>query len=374
MVRRHVLRWVAGAGLLVVTACASSGSQSPRAENVILFLGDAGGIPTLSAASLHGYGEPRRLFIHQMPHLALAETSAASQWVTDSAAAMTAIVTGRKTHNGVVGQSDSAVRGKQDGEPLKTILEHAEERGLSTGLVTNSSVLSATPAACYAHVNDRRNERDIFRHLLEPRFGDGVDVVIGAGREGVMKAASASELSAPAALRDAGLELFDSLEAVPTAARRVAVLFDDDFDLGAAVRKAIELLSRNPRGFFLMVESDLHTQELVRGLDRALQLDRAVRETASRMHANTLTMFTADHSYDLRVHSGRKGSPLLPPLPPDFGDGQDSIRLDHVRRENDHTGEEVIVAAQGPGAAGVRGVLSNVDLFHIMMAAYGWRE
>lgn len=75
------------------------------------------------------------------------------------------------------------MRGSLDGEPLKTILEYAEEHGLSTGVVTNSSVLSATPAACYAHVNDRKNEPDILKHLLNPRFGDGVDAVIGGGRD-----------------------------------------------------------------------------------------------------------------------------------------------------------------------------------------------
>lgn len=57
----------------------------------------------------------------------------------------------------------------------------------------------------------------------------------------------------------------------------------------------------------------------------------------------------------------------------DFGDDVDSIRLENIRRDDDHTGEEVLVSAQGPGAERVRGVLSNTDLFHIMMAAYGWK-
>ncbi len=361
--------------VLGVAGCATQAGrrgQAERAKNVILFLGDAGGIPTLSAASIHGYGEPRRLYIHSMPYIALAETSSASQWVTDSAAGMTAIVTGQKTHNGVVAQSATAVRGKHDGEPLKTILEYAEEQGLSTGVVTNSSVLSATPAATYAHVNDRRNERDIFAQLLKPRFGDGVDVVIGAGREGVMAAAKASGRVAADAVRDAGLEYYESLEAIPATARRVVALLPGDFDLAAATRRAIDLLSQNPRGFFLMVESDLHTEELVRGLNRAVRMDRAIRETAERMGPDTLLLYTADHSYDLRVHDGRKGTPLLPELDPEYGDDQDSIRLEHVRRDDDHTGEEVIVAAQGPGAQNVHGVLSNVDVFRIMRTAYGW--
>jgi alkaline phosphatase len=186
--------------LIVLLAGSASGSD-PRAKNVILFLGDAGGIPTLSAASIHGYRESQGLFIHSMPHIALAETSSASRWVTDSAAGMTAIVTGHKTHNGVIAQSAAAVRGTQDGEPLKTILEHAEERGLSTGVISNSSVLSATPAACYAHVNDRRKEGEILGHLLKPRFGDGVDVVIGNGRRNVIRAAEQAEQDAPTTLR-----------------------------------------------------------------------------------------------------------------------------------------------------------------------------
>ena len=308
-----------------------------------------------------------------MPHIGLAETSAASQWVTDSAAGMTAIVTGQKTHNGVIGQTSAAVRGKSDGAPLKTILEYAEEQGLSTGVVTNSSVLSATPAACYAHVNDRKNEKDIFAQLVKPRFGDGVDVVIGAGREGVLAAAKASGLDAHEALKSAGIEAYNTLDAIPDSARRVVVLLPADFDLEAGVRRAIDVLSRNPKGFFLMVESDLHTEELVRGLERAVQLDRAIRQTVDRMGEDTLTLYTADHSYDLRVHDGRRGTALLPALASDYGDGQDSIRLDHVRRDDDHTGEEVLVAAKGPGAERVRGVLSNVDVFEIMRAAYGWR-
>lgn len=347
-----------------------------RAKNVILFLGDAGGIPTLHAASIHGYQQPGRLFLQSMPHIALSETSSASRWVTDSAAGMTAIVTGHKTQNGVIAQSDAAVRGSKDGESLKTILEYAEERGLSTGVVSNSSVLSATPAACYAHVNDRKKTGEILLHLVKPRFGDGVDVVMGAGRKAVQEAAQVAGLDARAALRKAGLEWYESLDAIPATARRAVVLFDGDFDLNATTQRAIDVLSRNPKGFFLMVEADLHTEQLLGGLNRALELDRVIRSTAERLKAaDTLLLFTADHSYDFRTHNGRKGEPLLPSsVGSGFGDDQDSLRLENVRREDDHTGEEVLVAAQGPGAERVRGFLSNTDLFHIMMAAYGWRQ
>jgi alkaline phosphatase len=152
------------------------------------------------------------------------------------------------------------------------------------------------------------------------------------------------------------------------------VLFDAEFDLDAATQRAIDVLSRNPKGFFLMVEGNVHVEELLRGLNRTIELDRTIRRTAERMGPDTLILFTADHSYDFRIHAGRKGQPLLPGVTdPGFGDDQDSVRLENVRRDDDHTAEEVLVAAQGPGAERVRGFLSNTDLFHIMMQAYGWK-
>src|SRR5688572_20841103 len=142
--------------LLCLLVCASVAPAQKRAKNVIVFLADAGGLPTINAASLHGYDEPQKLFVQSWPNIALSDTSTASSWVTDSAAGMTAIVTGVKTHNGVISQGADTIRGKQDGARLKTILEYAEEHGLSTGVLSNVNIADATPAACYSQANDRR--------------------------------------------------------------------------------------------------------------------------------------------------------------------------------------------------------------------------
>jgi alkaline phosphatase len=342
------------------------------AQGVILFLADAGGIPTLHAASIHAYGQPGKLFVQQMPHLGLAETSSASDWVTDSAAGMTAIVTGEKTHNGVISQSDAAVRGNKDGAPLKTILEYAEERGLSTGVVSNSSIASATPAACYAHVNDRKKVGEIFAQVLAPRFGDGVDVMIGPGRKEIVDGTKGLGLDVETELPQKGYRLVESIDSIPSDARRVVALLEsDEFDLGAATERAIDVLARNPKGFFLMVESDVHTNRMARGLERLAALDRIIRRTAERLRgSDTLILFTADHSFDLRlVRSARKGEPLLIPS----AEGSPSVpERRGLTVDGHHSAEEVLVAAQGPGADRVRGFLSNTDLFRIMRAAYGW--
>jgi alkaline phosphatase len=367
-------RRIGGLFLFILLLLMPRLAAQDRARNVILFLGDAAGLPTVNAASIYGYNQPRHLFVQRMPHIGLSDTSSASEWVTDSAAGMTAIVTGHKTHNGVIAQSDAAVRRLKDGAPLKTILEYAEEQGLSTGVVSNSSAASATPAACYAHVNDRRKEGEIFAQVLSPRFGDGVDVIIGAGYRRILDEMEKLGLDAEVAFKGKGYAFAGSLEAIPPDCQRVAILFDKgDFDLAAATQRAIDMLSRNPKGFFLMVESDLHTDNIVQGLERAVVFDRIIQRTAERMKGDTLILFTADHSYDLRVHDGNRNEPLLSASEKATAtNDKDSIRFENVRRDDDHTGEEVLVTAQGPGAQRVRGFLSNTDLFHIMMAAYGW--
>ena len=354
------------APLFLLALLAATASASGAARNVILFVGDAGGIPTLHAASIHGHNRPQALFIQHLPHIALMDTSAADAWVTDSAAAMSAIVTGQKTNNGVISQSATAVKDQSDGEVLQTILEHAEQRGLATGVITNTSIADATPAACYAHANYRKQTGEIFAQLAQPHFGDGADIVIGAGRKAVLAGTQALGLDIEARLRARGYVLLNSPAALSPDTPRVVALTDDgDFDPLPVVARAIEILSRNPKGYFLMVEWDMHPTKLRRGLDRVLQMDDLVRQTAAQVKDDTLIIYTADHSFDLRVRGGKPGEPLLPAA--DVPAAKPGVRVD-----DGHTGEQVLVAARGPGAERVHGFIENTDLFHIMMSAYGW--
>lgn len=337
-------------------------AAADRAKNVILFLGDGTGPSTVNAASIHGYGEPRSLYIQNMPHIGLSEASSASSWVSDSASGMTAIVTGEKTHNGVISQASDAERKVRDGRALKTILEYAEEHGLSTGVVSNSSMADATPAACYAHANDRGKHGEIFAQVLTPRFGDGVDVVIGPGRPSILKLTAELGVDLAAELPKKGFVFLDNLEAVKGLdgeTRRVVALFDSgEFDLAAAANAAIAILSRNPNGFFLMVESNNHSKNVKQTLDRTVTFDKIIRNTAERFKQDTLILFTADHSYDLRLPKGAKGADIVP----------------LVAVDGSHSAEEVLVAATGPGAEQVKGIFPNTQIFHIMLSAFGWSQ
>jgi alkaline phosphatase len=349
-------------------------SAQPRAKNVILFLADAGGLSTIAAASLHGYGAPRRLYVQRMPQIGLSDTSTATQIVSDSAAGMTAIVTGEKTLNGVIAQSASAVRKKVDGAPLKSILEYAEERGLATGVITNDAVTGATPAATYAKANDRGLTALIFQQIFTPRFGDGVDVMIGGGRGAITAALTEAGLSLETLSRDGGRPVLPTFTDIQDdATRALVVMSSGEFDLQTAVDRTIRMLSRNPRGYFLMVEWDSHTDRVRRGLDRVVALDRVIERTARTAGSDTLLLFTADHSFDLRLRGGTLGGGFLDGLEAAEAESpKGPVRTPTLRMDNGHTGEEVLAAAQGPGAERVHGFMSNTDLFRVMMAAYGW--
>ena len=356
--------------LLALLAVTAQAAQA-QAKNVILFLGDAAGIPTLHLASIVKYNQPQKLFLQSMPYLALMDTSAANDWVTDSAAGMTAIVTGQKTNNGVISQSASAVRGKQDGEVLQTILEYAEQRGLSTGVASNMNITDATTAACYAHSNERSSAGAIFAQIFTPRFGDGVDVVIGAGRNSVLAATQKIGVNVESSAREKGYAFYSSVKEISEKDKRViALLATSDFDVWETTERAIRILSQNKKGYFLMVEWDAHTDNLQRGLRQALALDETIRKTAQLVKKDTLILFAADHSFDTRLRGGKK---LQSQEPMTENTGVMPANLT-IRVDNGHTGEQVLVAAQGPGAERVRGFIANTDLYHIMMAAFGWEK
>jgi alkaline phosphatase len=305
-----------------------------------------------------------------MPNLALSDTSSASDWVTDSAAGMTAIVTGVKTHNGVLSRApEPLAAGEKAGHPLKTILEYAEERGLSTAVVSNSAMSDATPAACYAHVDSRKKTAEIMSHLLKPSFGDGVDLVLGPGRKAILAATQEANIDLALGLTQRGYHFGESLASIPEGAARAVVLTDDkDFDITEATQLAIKILSRNKKGYFLMVESDLHAtpKAVARGLERAAKLDELIQSVAGSVK-DTLVLFTADHSFDFRIAgASKRGSSF-------FADEAKLVPVKSVSVNGHHSAEQVLVAAQGPGSKRVRGFLSNTDLFHIMLAAYGWK-
>jgi alkaline phosphatase len=338
---------------------------------VILFVGDGAGVSSLNAASIYGYGKARALYLQKMPNLALADTSTAKEWVTDGAACASAWATGHKTRNGVVSMSADAERDVKDGEIYKTVMEYAMENGLSTGVISNEDrvgVADAVVSAFYAHHNNRGRSADIVQQALNSKFGHGPDVMIGSGRKVITEQTSKQGHNLANEIKARGYAYVDSMGALAQLDKsnaRVIALFDDEnFDFNAAVSEAVVRLSKNPKGFFLVAHSDCHLGKIRTSLQRVVELDKAVAATAEPLKANTLVMFTADHSYDLRL-KGEKLSENLKSADPK----QVAFSL-----EDEHTSEEVPLLAAGPGSDRVKGYVSNTVVFHVIMQNFGWEK
>lgn len=354
--------------LLLATAFSALPAFS-QAKNIILFIGDGAGISSLNAASIYGYGQPQALYIQKMPHLALADTSTAREWVTDAAGSASAWATGHKGRNGVMSMSPEAEKDVRDGEIYKTVMEYAMENGLATGIISNDGAASAAVSSFYAHHNNRGKAGEIFQQALTPKFGKGPDVIIGSGRKQITQQTASLGRNLESDIKTRGyvyLDSMTSLASLDKSSDRVIALFDDgQFDFSAAVQQAVMRLSRNPKGFILIAHSDCHTGKTRSSLQRLVDLDKAIATTGEQLKNNTLILFTSDHSYDLHI----KGETLT----------ETSRSSDHkkivsaVSLEDEHTAEEVPLLGMGPGSERVNGFMSNTDVFGIMMANYGWK-
>jgi alkaline phosphatase len=341
-----------------------------QAKNVILFIGDGAGVSSLNAASIYAHGEARSLYIQNMPNLALADTSTAKEWVTDGAACASAWATGHKGKNGVMSMSPDAEKDVKDGEIYKTAMEYAMENGLSTGVISNDGVAGAAVSSFYAHSNNRGKAGEIFEQALNPKFGKGPDVIIGTGRKQISAQTLKLGRDLGADIKTAGYAYLDSMTGLAQLDKqsgRVIMLTDDDqFDFAEAVQQAVGRLSQNPKGFLLVAHSDCHTGKTRTSLQRLADLDKAIAATTEQVKANTLVLFTADHSYDLRI----KGEKLT-----ETAKASDYKNiLSAVSLEDEHTAEEVPLLAAGPGAERVHGYVSNTIVFHLIMQSFGWEK
>lgn len=352
MVRRAVRLAAAAATCIALWSCAAqrpaqvTHAPGARARNVIVFIGDGMGISIYTAARVWQGGVSGRLAIDSLPHTAICSTWAWDAIVTDSAPSATAILSGVKARNAVVGQGPDAKPGRiadpasgRDGTAAKSIAEMAAERGLATGVVTTTSVTHATPAAAYAHVRHRDREADIAAQLLAPHFGNPPPaVILGGGRAFFLpKGVADPEYPQRTGVRTDGRNLVaelgdrgydfawnqQQLAALEgSSANRVLGLFEPSHmqfelrrqldpggepSLAEMTATAIRILSRDADGYFLLVEGGridhaLHGNNVEAAISETLMFDRAVATALEMTSAeDTLVLVTADHSHSFTI-------------------------------------------------------------------------
>ena len=398
----------------------------PLAKSLILFIGDGMGQAHRFAGQLLAAGRDGRLAMDRLPILGHMGTMCVdpTTFVTDSAAAATAIATGFKTRNGCV-SIDS------DGECRQTILELAKASGRSVGLISSCQITDATPAAFAAHVPLRAAQSTIARQYIEEAQ---VDVILGGGAvhwypygqrlpealtqdvrwrgegaEGDLVARAAAlgydvvmteqELEANLEQRiHSGsdrplLGLFAGQEFFVQTEEGLGAVYDPPVSLADLTTAAISILSRNPNGFFLMVEESAidrmaHRNNAPLTLKGVLELDRAVQVglAYATRHPDTAVIVTADHECGGLAVAGSLDQPY--PYEPGGGlldtllageDGPFPVAGTNYGfvmgwATTGHTSAPVPITAIGPGTENLAGVIENTDLFHTMAQALSLTE
>jgi len=452
-------------------------SVASTAKNVILFIGDGMGVSTVTAIRiLDGQrkgmsGEENVLPFEHFPYVALSKTYEINQQVGESAGTATAIMTGQKTNAGFIGVGSDATRGdcaSANGKHLPSVLELAESSGRSTGVVTTTRLTHATPASTFAHVPERdwENDRnlteearqngctDIAAQLIEFPHGNGIEVALGGGRIKFLPYDIADPENAdteegrqdtrnltqewlqkhPNSAYVWNQQQFDSID--PKSTDHLLGLFESDHmqfeadraedtagepSLAQMTRLAIEILSRNQSGYFLMVEGGRidhghHDNNAYRALTDGIAFADAVAVADEMTNQNdTLIIVTADHSHTF-AFSGypTRGNPILGKVNSNDSNGKpgstdtlmddakpfttlgyyvgpgaawvggprpDLSKVDTVNDKNfiqqavipaeddTHGGEDVAVYARGPGAERIHGVMEQNEIFHAMKEA-----
>lgn len=291
-------------------------AEQPTVENIILLIPDGMSVGNVTLTRWFMNGE--NLSWDQYV-CALVKTYSADAPIADSAPAGTAMATGKKSHTGYIsvlpdianmpGQKEIPADMKK--APLVTILEAAKLIGKSTGLVATSNIQHATPAVFAAHWPDRNNYEAIAEQILY----NNVDVLMGAGLPYFKERKDKENLFDELIKRNYKIaenkEQFLSLNAGKVAYldNSSALPYDIDRDedkipsIAEMTQKAIEILSKNKNGFFLMVEGSKidwanHANEPVGVMSDILAFNEAVKVALNyaRNLKNTVVIVVADHS------------------------------------------------------------------------------
>ncbi len=321
-----------------------------RVKNVILMIGDGMSLMHVYSAWTANRG---KLYLDNCPTIGLSKTYCADRLITDSGAGGTAIATGKKTNYHSVGVDIY-------GNPLETLIDVAAQQGKSTGVVVTCRLNDATPADFCCHNTDREASYDIAADYVDC----GADFVFGGGSKYFENRPDGRNLFNE--LQTKGYQVSHSWNELAGIRTGKVFCVTDSLDtpvpaergdlLARASMKAIDLLSQNKEGFFLMIEgSQLDDYGHFNDLDMLMQevhdFDRTIGKVLewAANDEETLVVITADHEtggltlIDGNIEEGR--------IVCKFSTGG-------------HSGVMVPVYAFGPGHTEFTGIFENTDIFH----------
>ncbi len=327
-------------------------SSGKRPKNVILFIGDGMGAAQVYAAMSVS---EKPLNLEGFPYSGFSKTYSADNYITDSGAGGTAIACGVKTKNGMIGVTP-------DGSPVNSIIAVARKNGMSTGVLSTSAITHATPASFVANNTGRGN----YEEIAEDFLNGTVDVFIGGGENHFRSRKDGADLTE--GLKKLGYDVVYTLEELKKSqsSKLAALLAKEHMPpagegregvLGEMTRKAINTLSRNKKGFVLMVEGSMidwacHEKNFDYTVSEMLDMDDAVGVALefARRDKKTLIVVTADHETGGLTLTG--------------GDMNNKTVRSEFIQSGSHTAVMVPVFSFGPGAERFSGINDNTFFFN----------
>jgi alkaline phosphatase len=340
--------------LLFLTSASVQAQKMPK--KIIFMVGDGMGVSQIYAGLTANKGH---LNLEQFKVIGFHRNQASDNYVTDSAAGATAFATGKQTYNGAIGLDSLK-------QPSASLLELAEQNGLSTGLVSTCDITDATPASFIAHQFKRAMHEEIAADILKT----DVDVVIGGGRKYFDVRKDKQNLLDTlrkknyAVLGDiASMESIHSGKLVNLYAEENPIKMSEGRGdaLLKSTQKAIELLSQNNKGFFALIEGSQidwggHANDAPYAIAEMIDFDKSIGYALefARKNKETLVIVTADHETG--------GMALM-------GGDMKTGEVKAAFTTKGHTGQMIPVFAFGPGAENFSGIYHNYDLFGKMKEA-----
>nr|XP_033815133.1 intestinal-type alkaline phosphatase-like [Geotrypetes seraphini] len=420
------------------------------------------GVPTVTATrilsgQLQGYsGEETQLTMDKFPYIALSKTYNVDRQVPDSAGTSTAYLCGVKGNYGTIGVTsavkESICNTKKENEVI-SVLQRAKQAGKSVGIVTTTRVQHASPSGNYAHIADRdwysdanmpkkaldEGCRDIASQLIS---NTDIDIILGGGRK-YMTPSGTPDPEYPDNTKQNGLRIdgrnlieewkktkpgaqyvwnkdqLNNLNLTNPRITHIMGLFEpgdmkyelnrnnnSDPSIIEMTEKAIQFLSRNPKGFYLFVEGGRidhghHDGKAKQALTEGVMFDRAVKKAGEMTEeSETLTVVTADHSHVFSfggyTYRGNSIFGLAPKLAMDgkvytsilygngpgyfndsrpnvssiISEGKDYLQQAVVPLDSEtHGGEDVVIFSKGPMAHLFHGVQEQTYVAHVMAYA-----
>ena len=328
-------------------------AQDAEIRNIIFMIGDGMGLEQVSCAWVVNHG---KLNLDNMPVVGLSRTYCTNELITDSGAGGTALAAGQKTGYSHVGTA-------ADSTDLSSILVKAKELGKSTGVSVTCHFADATPCDFCCHNEYRYNQEDLIADYVEC----GVDYLSGGGLDWfTVNRTDGRDITKEMAAAGYNVALTeDELLAAPLPV--IGILSPDNLPIAVErgdlfrrnVARGLELLSKNEKGFVMMIEGSciddwLHGNDIEKAMEELLDFDRTLGDVLqwAEKDGHTLVVVTADHATGcLTLQDGN------------LEEGEIGVYF----ASESHNGIAVPFYAWGPGSRAFTGIHENAEYGQMVM-------